>query len=105
MLRTKSLVTVLDVLGTGGLLVAGLALLDVTGFVAMVPDPEALHLFEIGFIVAVVAFSAARVFQIGHLMRTSIDPRRQRARRAASVEALPQSDSTPPVPNPFQRAA
>ncbi len=105
MLRMKSLVTALDVLGAGALLAAGLALVVAVGELTVVPEHEALQLFTSAFITSVVAFASARACQIGHLMRTNVDPRRARAIRATEVAALQQTDATPPVPNPFQRAA
>jgi len=105
MQRIKSLVTALDVCGLGALFAATLALVDASGFVAVVPVTEALPMFMTAFAAAVGAFALARTVQIGHLMSTRVDPRRARERRAAQIEVLAQADATPPVPNPFQRAA
>lgn len=105
MLRMKSLVTALDILGAGALLAAALALVNAVGGYAVLPEHEALRLFTLAFITALAAFSTARVCQIGHQMRVHVDPRRARELRALQLEALAPADATPPVPNPFQRAA
>ncbi|MCC7120003.1 MAG: hypothetical protein IT493_00480 [Gammaproteobacteria bacterium] len=105
MLRIKSLVTVLDVLGAGALVAATLALIDASGVVAIVPVAEALPLFTAAFALAIAAFALARALQIVHVMRTRIDPRRARERRATEIEVLSQSEAAPSVPNPYQRAA
>jgi hypothetical protein len=105
MQRIKSITAVLDVLGVGGLAAAGAALLNVTGLVQAVPEAQALTFFGLSFMVAIGSFGAARLMQIGDLIRTSSNPRRERLSRAAAVEALPPSEATPSVPNPFQRAA
>lgn len=105
MQRIKSLVTALDVCGSGALLGAALALATIVGPFVVIPEAEALRLFISMFSASLAAFALARTVQIGHHMRTRVDPRRARRQRAAEVEALPQADATPPVPNPFQRAA
>lgn len=105
MQRIKSLVTALDILGAGALLAASLSVVNVLGIVAVVPEAEALNLFTSAFGTAVLAFTLARTVQIGDLMRTRVNPRRARELRASQVEALPQADTSPAVPNPFQRAA
>lgn len=105
MQRIKSLVIALDVFGVGALLAATLALVDATGVLSVVPVAEALPMFTIAFAAAIGAFALARTVQIGHLMRTRVNPRRARERRAAQIEVLAQADTPAPVPNPFQRAA
>lgn len=105
MLRMKSLVTALDILGAGALLAAALALVNAVADYAVMPEHEALRLFTLALMTALTAFSVARVCQIGQLMRSHVDPRRARERRAHQLEALAPADATPPVPNPFQRAA
>ncbi len=105
MLRIKSLVIALDVLGVGALFAATLALIDATGVLAIVPVAEALPVFIIAFVISVGAFACARSVQIGHLMRTRADPRRARERRAAQLEVRAGTETAAPVPNPLQRAA
>ncbi len=105
MQRIKAMTTLLDIIGAGGLLAAGAALVNLTGAANIAPADQALSLFLAGFLAALAGFGTARLLQIGDLIRTSANPRRARMNRAASVESLPQSEVTPPVPNPFQRAA
>jgi hypothetical protein len=104
MQRIKSITAVLDILGAGALVAAGTALANVTGLLQLVPEAQALTFFGLSFVVAVTAFGFARLMQIGDVIRTSTNPRRERLHRAA-VEALQPTEAAPPVPNPFQRAA
>jgi Na+-transporting methylmalonyl-CoA/oxaloacetate decarboxylase gamma subunit len=104
MQRIKSITAVLDILGAGALVAAGAALSNVTGLLQLVPEAQALTFFGLSFVAAVISFGAARLMQIGDVIRTSVNPRRERLHRAA-VEALQPTEAAPPAPNPFQRAA
>jgi len=105
MQRIKTITAFLDVAGAGGLIAAGAALANLTGVVSVLPEAQALSVFLSAFLVALAGFGTARLLQIGDLIRTSANPRRDRLNRAAVVETLPQTDANAPVPNPFQRAA
>ncbi len=105
MQRTKTLTALLDLLGAGGLIAAGIALLNATSIIPVAPQAEALGFFAIAFFTAVSAFALARLVQIGGIIRSTSSPRRHRADRAAAAEVDASTDTTPPVPNPFQRAA
>jgi len=108
MQRTKTLTALLDLLGAGGLIAAGIALLNATSIIPVAPQAEALGFFAIAFFTAVSAFALARLVQIGSIIHGTSSPRRHRADRAAAAEvaeAAAPTDTTPPVPNPFQRAA
>jgi len=105
MQRTKTFTALLDLLGAGSLIAAGLALLNATSIIPVAPQAEALGFFTIAFFTAVSAFALARLVQIGSVIHGTSSPRRHRAERAAAAEVDATPEATPPVPNPFQRAA
>jgi hypothetical protein len=105
MQRTKTLTALLDLLGAGSLIAAGIALLNATSIIPVAPQAEALGFFAIAFFTAVAAFALARLLQIAGIIRSTSSPRRHRADRAAAAGIDTPADTTPPVPNPFQRAA
>jgi len=105
MQRTKTLTALFDLLGAGGLIAAGIALLNATSIVPVAPQAEALSFFAVAFFTAVTAFALARLVQIAGIIHDTSSPRRERAQRVAVAETAAPTDTTPPVPNPFQRAA
>jgi hypothetical protein len=100
MARKKTLTALFDLLGAGGLLAAGIALLDATSILPVLPQADALQLFSLAFFGAVTAFGIARTLQIAQALRE-----RPLARRAPVEQAAPTVVEPTPAPNPFQRAA
>lgn len=103
MARKKTLTALFDSLGAGGLLLAGLSLLNATAVLPLAPAAHALQFFALSFFGAVLAFGLARMLQIAQVVRQRRDPRRERAQRKREEPVA--VDAAEPAPHPLQRAA
>lgn len=104
MARKKTLTALFDLLGAGGLLAAGIALLNATSILPVLPQAHAVQLFSLAFFGAVTAFGIARTLEIAQALRARPLTRRAPVEQAAA-ETAPTAVEPTPTPNPFQRAA